>query len=437
MPHPLPDEVAAQIRAAILAGHKIQAIKLYREASGAGLKDAKDFIEAIEAELRQTEPESFSPPNKSGCAGMLLAITLFMSILIASFCHLARAQSAQTASATTSPPARHLVAIVGELPIYLTDITPVDTKHREQLIANGKLPTEQAHSLMTKIFSALRIEFAKQNGHLPTDEEVRAVVTMLEETRQRQPPSPVPVREVEMEPLFQMFGYGMVHDWKTSKALYEKYGGRVGFGTIGACSPIEARKTYLEERHKAGDFVIVDRSFENEFWQLAGEHREADVVLSGERLKEQFQHPIWEAYLPPQRDDRSEPPAAAPAKVAPAAAPATPSPPAAEKKVPPTDAQGANKPPIPLPFRPPLRQVSADSVERTANGLLLKGNVRMQIDSTSGDGIFLDIAAESATITTTDSLTIDAAKCTMKVREKDKSLIAVIEGETMTFRQTD
>jgi hypothetical protein len=282
---------------------------------------------------------------------------------------------------------------------------------------------------MTKIFQALRTEFAKKSGHLPTDEEVRAVVTMLQETRQRQPPSPVPVREMEMEPLFQMFGYGMVHDWKTSKALYEKYGGRVGFGSIGGSSPIEARKAYLQERHKAGDFVIVDRAFENEFWRLAGDDREADVVLSGERLKDHLQHPAWETYLPPQEPSRTEPPAAAPASQSPPAA--------LQKNVPPADEKGAQKSPIPLPFKPPLRQVTADSIEHTANGLVLKGNVRMQMDSTSGDGIFLDISAASAIITTTDSLTIDAADCMMKVREKDKSLIAVIEGETMTYRQTD
>ena len=42
----------AQLTALIQGGKKIQAIKLYREATGAGLKDAKDAVEAYERNLR-------------------------------------------------------------------------------------------------------------------------------------------------------------------------------------------------------------------------------------------------------------------------------------------------------------------------------------------------------------------------------------------------
>ncbi len=68
MSSPISDEEMEQVRAAIFAGRKIEAIKLYREASGAGLKDAKDFVEALEDELRKAAPERFTaPPSKSGC----------------------------------------------------------------------------------------------------------------------------------------------------------------------------------------------------------------------------------------------------------------------------------------------------------------------------------------------------------------------------------
>ncbi len=46
-----PSETRA-IREALLAGHKINAIKLYRELYGVGLKDAKDAIDAMEGNLR-------------------------------------------------------------------------------------------------------------------------------------------------------------------------------------------------------------------------------------------------------------------------------------------------------------------------------------------------------------------------------------------------
>src|SRR5215212_7224549 len=40
----------AEITAALRNGHKIEAIRLYREAYGTGLKDAKDAVEAIQLE---------------------------------------------------------------------------------------------------------------------------------------------------------------------------------------------------------------------------------------------------------------------------------------------------------------------------------------------------------------------------------------------------
>ena len=42
----------AQIAALIQAGKKIQAIKVYRDVTGAGLKDAKDAVESMERNMR-------------------------------------------------------------------------------------------------------------------------------------------------------------------------------------------------------------------------------------------------------------------------------------------------------------------------------------------------------------------------------------------------
>lgn len=48
------DALDAQIRQMLTEGHKIQAIKLYREQTSVGLKEAKDAVEAIERELPRT-----------------------------------------------------------------------------------------------------------------------------------------------------------------------------------------------------------------------------------------------------------------------------------------------------------------------------------------------------------------------------------------------
>lgn len=70
------DQTRQAIVDAIYAGRKIEAIKLHREATGQGLKESKDFIEALTAQLREEDPEKVPPP-KSGCgAAALLLSTL-------------------------------------------------------------------------------------------------------------------------------------------------------------------------------------------------------------------------------------------------------------------------------------------------------------------------------------------------------------------------
>ena len=69
-----------QIQAALFAGRKIQAIKAYREATGVGLKEAKDAMEAYEVRLRQEHPDRFTAAPKSGCMGVILLAVLAAAV---------------------------------------------------------------------------------------------------------------------------------------------------------------------------------------------------------------------------------------------------------------------------------------------------------------------------------------------------------------------
>lgn len=65
-------EVLRQIEQQVFAGNKIAAIKQYREQSGEGLKESKDFVEALEKDLRAKEPGRFtSGPAGKGCLAMI------------------------------------------------------------------------------------------------------------------------------------------------------------------------------------------------------------------------------------------------------------------------------------------------------------------------------------------------------------------------------
>ena len=68
----LSEEQLKAMTDALIAGRKIEAIKIYREATGLGLKEAKEAVEKLVDELSATHPE-IRKSNKSGCASMLAA----------------------------------------------------------------------------------------------------------------------------------------------------------------------------------------------------------------------------------------------------------------------------------------------------------------------------------------------------------------------------
>ena len=67
------EEQIQEITHLILEGRKIEAIKIYREATNEGLKEAKDFVDDLTARLRQTHPDKFKVPesSKAGCSSVI------------------------------------------------------------------------------------------------------------------------------------------------------------------------------------------------------------------------------------------------------------------------------------------------------------------------------------------------------------------------------
>ncbi len=81
MPHSISDEDAAEIQASILAEQKIEAIKKYRELTGQGLKESKEFVEAVERELWQESPERFTAPaGGKGCGTAVLFLLILLGL---------------------------------------------------------------------------------------------------------------------------------------------------------------------------------------------------------------------------------------------------------------------------------------------------------------------------------------------------------------------
>jgi hypothetical protein len=66
---PEPGSLEAEILGLMQGQQKIKAIKLYRDRTGAGLKEAKDFVEALAAKHGVA-------PSTGGCAGIVLLMLI-------------------------------------------------------------------------------------------------------------------------------------------------------------------------------------------------------------------------------------------------------------------------------------------------------------------------------------------------------------------------
>lgn len=77
----IPDEQWTLIKEALYRGQKIEAIKIYRDQTHLGLKESKEAIEKLEAELRSASPEKFTA-RTGGCGGLVLLAFVFAAIVL-------------------------------------------------------------------------------------------------------------------------------------------------------------------------------------------------------------------------------------------------------------------------------------------------------------------------------------------------------------------
>ena len=78
-------QMIAEMADALAQNRKVEAIKIYREAKGATLLEAKQFVEELIPQLAEKDPERFAQLKTagSGCGGAAAAILFIVTYCIA------------------------------------------------------------------------------------------------------------------------------------------------------------------------------------------------------------------------------------------------------------------------------------------------------------------------------------------------------------------
>ncbi len=80
----LTPEQTQQIADALAAGRKIDAIRIHREATGMGLKESKDFIDALIPKLVEQDPAKYAKAaGGGGCASVVIAAAVLTALAAA------------------------------------------------------------------------------------------------------------------------------------------------------------------------------------------------------------------------------------------------------------------------------------------------------------------------------------------------------------------
>jgi hypothetical protein len=84
----------------------------------------------------------------------------------------------------------------------------------------------------------------------------------------------------------------LIGRWKLNRELYREHGGRVIFQQLGP-EPLDAYRSFFENRQREGAFEIHEKAFEAEFWRY---FRDGSLhsFMEPETAAEAFEVPPWE-----------------------------------------------------------------------------------------------------------------------------------------------
>ena len=128
--------------------------------------------------------------------------------------------------------------------------------------------TQDAEELRYVVLKELTDRYAVEQGITVTQAEKEAYAAQVREALSKDPAVAAMLVEESAEDQAARLeiAEAFILQWKINRALYQKYGGRIGFQQ-GGPEPVDAYRQFLEERQAAGDFSIENDALAAEFWR--------------------------------------------------------------------------------------------------------------------------------------------------------------------------
>ena len=206
-----------------------------------------------------------------------------------------------------------LVATVFGDPLYLEAMTPAEAE-----IKRKELPSKQVNEwvrdyqvarIYDNVWGAACRRYKEREKLDVSDEEFATLTKSVEQSLKSRAggPDDSPFPSMEDRGIANAWSRAVLIDWKICKSLYEKYGGRVGAGSLGAWIALDGQHALLKEHHKAGDIKFHDAEIEAAFWKYAQRKHFADTYPTGEQLQQVLATPphlLAVAFAPAEQRQR-------------------------------------------------------------------------------------------------------------------------------------
>lgn len=185
-----------------------------------------------------------------------------------------------------------LIATVFGEPLTLEQMTPAEAETKRKDLPQGKfdewLRGYQVARTYDNIWAAVNKKYIEREKLDVSKEELDAIVKSVERRMKSEPEQPAGTTPTpaEKKGISVAWARASLLDWKVCKSLYEKYGGRVGMGSLGSWIALDGQNALLKEHLKAGDIKFHHAEFETAFWKYSIREHFADSYPKGERLKQ-------------------------------------------------------------------------------------------------------------------------------------------------------